>query len=81
MAKFKKPLRDGFGKFQKGARPFGSRPGGTAKPEARAVEPKVPGTTDQPRRPRLTTDPSILRGRQRKEALKPRGKGLRGVFA
>ena len=31
--------------------------------------------------PRLTTDPSILRGRQRKAALKPKGKGLRDVFA
>lgn len=79
MAKFKKPLRDKFGKFQGDARPFGTRPGGTVNPEARPVEPQVPGTTDQPRRRRLTTDPSILRGRQRKAALKPRG--LRGVFA
>ncbi len=46
--------------------PFGLRPGGTSKPEARPIRPKVPGTADQPRRRRLTTDPSILRGRQRK---------------
>ena len=47
-------------------RPFGTRPGGTTKPERRPVRPKVPGTKDRPRRRRLTTDPSILRGRQRK---------------
>ncbi len=45
--------------------PPGSRPGATAKPEGRPVRPKVPGTTDQPRRRRLTTDPKILRGKQR----------------
>lgn len=61
----KKPLRGKSGKFQKKARPFGSRPGATTRPESRPVEPKVPGTMDQPRRRRLTTDPSILRGRQR----------------
>ena len=44
----------------------GTRPGGTTKPEARPIRPKVPGTADQPRRRRLTTDPKILRGRQRK---------------
>ncbi len=46
--------------------PFGSRPGGTAKPEGRPIRPKVPGTKDKPRRRRLTTDPKILRGRPRK---------------
>lgn len=75
------PLRDKSGKSQRGARLFGSRPGGANNPEARPVEPKVPGTTDQPRRRRLTTDPSILRGRQRKAALKRKPKSLRGVFA
>ena len=39
---------------------------GTTKPEARPIRPKVPGTKDKPRRRRLTTDPNILRGRQRK---------------
>ncbi len=42
------------------------RPGGTTKPERRPVRPRVPGTKDKPHRRRLTTDPSILRGRQRK---------------
>ena len=46
--------------------PVGSRPGGTSKPEGRPVRPKVPGTTDKPRRRRLTTDPKILRGRRPK---------------
>ncbi len=53
-------------KLRRGKRPFGTRPGGAIKPEARPVRPKVPGTTDQPRRRRLTTDPKILRGRQRR---------------
>ena len=52
MPSFKKPRRI-------------KRPG-AVKPEGRPVKPKVPGTTDKPRRRRLTTDPSILRGRQRK---------------
>ena len=69
MAKFKKPPRDKFGKFskfQQRSRSFGTRPGGTTKPEARPVKPKTPGTKDRPRRRRLTTDPSILRGKQRR---------------
>ncbi len=39
---------------------------GAVKPEARPIRPKVPGTKDRPRRRRLTTDPKILRGRQRR---------------
>ena len=61
MPNFKKPPRS-----RAKRNPSGSRPGGTSKPEARPIRPKVPGTADQPRRRRLTTDPKILRGRQRK---------------
>ena len=61
MPYFKKPPRS-----RAKRNPFGTRPGGTTKPEGRPVRPKVPGTTDKPRRRRLTTDPNILRGRQRK---------------
>ena len=39
---------------------------GAVKPEGRPVKPQVPGTRDKPRRRRLTTDPKILRGKQRK---------------
>lgn len=66
MPTLKKPLRDKFGKFQKKFRPFGTRPGAGQKPEARPIKPKLPGTKDKPRRRRLTTDPSILRGKQRR---------------
>ena len=47
-------------------KPRGIKRPGAVKPESRPIRPKVPGTTDKPRRRRLTTDPKILRGRQRK---------------
>ncbi len=61
MPNFKKPPR---GRAKRN--PYGSRPGGTTKPEGRPIRPKVPGTKDKPRRRRLTTDPRILRGRRPK---------------
>ena len=50
-------------------RPFGTRPGGVAKPELRPVKPKVPGTRDRNRPPRATTDPSISELRKERVRL------------
>ena len=55
----KRPLR-------RSKRPFGTRPGGAAKPEARPVRPRVPGTTDSGPRRTLTSDLKILRARRPK---------------
>ncbi len=56
MPKLKKPQRDKERLTPKGKRqPFGPFPSGSGNPEARPVRPKVPGTKDRPRRPKLTS--------------------------
>ncbi len=69
MAKFKKPAGD-----KKRPIPFGARRGGTNKPEARPVKPKLPGSRDRVRRRAGDLDQKASSFFVHQAALKRKGK-------